>query len=320
MQDDTLLDLFPEIEPYATGYLDVGSGHQLYWEQSGNPDGVPVVLLHGGPGAGASPKHRRFFDPDHYRIIIFDQRGAGRSTPLGELKDNTLAHLIEDMEKLRAHLNVKKWHLFGGSWGSTLGLAYGVNYPENCLGMVLRGIFLFEQSEIDWFLHGMGKFYPEVRERFVGHIPENERDNLMEAYCKRLLETDDESVQMDAALQWCQYEGSCASMGGETEIIETPEERRHALTIARIEAHYFRNQVIAPENSLLKQAHKLAGVPGVIVHGRFDMICPIESAYKLHKAWPGSHMFIVPDAGHSSLDPGLRSRLIEASESMKRYG
>jgi len=206
-----LLDLFPEIKPYSSAFFPVGNGHELYWEQSGNPDGVPVVLLHGGPGGGTSPQQRRFFDPDHYRIILFDQRGAGRSPPFGSVEHNTRNDLIEDIERLRRHLSIDQWHVFGGSWGSTLALSYAARYPKSCRSLILSGIFLMEREEIDWFFYGIKSFFPEAWEQFAGHVPLGERDDLLNAYHKRLFSDDQEKAQ-DAAIHWCLYESACASL------------------------------------------------------------------------------------------------------------
>lgn len=311
-----LLDLFPAITPYSTGFLSVDDTHNLYWEQSGNPDGVPVVLLHGGPGAGATPTHRRYFDPDHYRIVIFDQRGAGRSHPHGSLENNTLAHLIEDIEALRRQLHVERWHVFGGSWGSTLAMAYAGQYPQRCLGLVLRGIFLCEQSELDWFLYDMRNVFPEAWEQFAGFVPSERHDKLLDEYYAALTGPD-EKRQMEAAIRWSLYEGACSSLFPNYETITTPEQKQHALALARIEAHYFKHQVIPPEKSLLHNIDKMRAIPTAIIHGRYDMICPLSTAYKLHQLWPEADYVVVPDAGHSAMDPPLRSRLIEATEHAK---
>lgn len=311
-----LLDLFPPISPYSTGFMEVNDIHSLYWEQSGNPDGVPVLLLHGGPGAGATPTHRRFFDPDHYRIIIFDQRGAGRSTPLGCLEDNTLADLVDDMERLRKRLNVERWHLFGGSWGSTLALAYSQQYPNRCISMILRGIFLLEQPEVDWFLYGMKMIFPEAWDQFAAVIPEEEHDDLLRSFHERLTSPDDKA-RMDAAIAWSLYEGACSSLLPNYETITTDEQKGHALALARIESHYFLKQVIAPENSLLLGIDKIRHIPSTIVHGRYDVICPIHTAHRLHAEWPEADYIVVPDGGHSALDPAIRSRLIEATENAR---
>ncbi|MGQ0527720.1 MAG: prolyl aminopeptidase [Alphaproteobacteria bacterium] len=312
-----LNDLFPAIAPYSTGFLAVDEIHNLYWEQSGNPEGVPVVLLHGGPGAGATPMHRRFFDPAHYRIVIYDQRGAGRSHPLGELRNNTSTLLVQDMEVLRKHLGIERWHIFGGSWGSTLALMYATQHPERCISLALRGIFLNEQSENDWFLNGIRNIFPEVWEQFVSIIPEAERGDLLDAYYKRLTGPNEKQA-MEAGIHWSLYESACSSLLANYETITTEDQKQHALALARIEAHYFKHEVIAPENSLLHKIDAIRSIPAVIVHGRYDVICPIATAHRLHQLWPEADYVIVPDAGHSALDPPLRSRLVEATENFKR--
>lgn len=311
-----LLDLFPPLTPYSSGFLGVDSIHNLYWEQSGKPDGVPILLLHGGPGAGATPTHRRFFDPDHYRIIIFDQRGAGRSHPLGSLEKNTTEHLLGDMEALRKHLKVERWHLFGGSWGSTLALHYAQRHPGRCLSMILRGIFLCEASEVEWFLYGMKTVFPEAWEQFAHFLPPEEQKDLLNAYYKRLTGPD-LHMQMQAAIRWALYEGACSSLLPNYETITTEEQKQHALAIARIEAHYFTHEVIPDEKSLMKRLDLLRPIPTTIIQGRYDMICPMEVAYRVHQLWPEADYIVVPDAGHSALDPPIRSRLIEATENYK---
>lgn len=310
------MDLFPPITPYSSGFLAADELHNLYWEQSGNPDGIPVVLLHGGPGAGATPTHRRFFDPDHYRIIIFDQRGCGRSHPLGCLEKNTTQNLIEDIERLRKHLNISRWHVFGGSWGSTLGMLYAARYPERCISMILRGIFLCEAAEIDWFLYGMRKIFPEAWEQFTNFLTPWEQKNILATYYTRLTGSDMEA-KMEAAIRWSLYEGACSSLMPNYETITTEDQKQQALAMARIEAHYFLHEVIPLKESLLTQIDKLRTIPTIIVQGRYDMICPIDVAYRLHQAWPEADYVVVADAGHSALDPPLRSRLIEATENFK---
>ncbi len=311
-----LLDFFPELKPYSSAFLSLGDGHEMYWEQSGNPDGVPIVLVHGGPGGGTSPIQRRFFDPDHYRIILFDQRGAGRSSPFGSVEKNTRTLLVEDMEKLRKHLSVPKWHIFGGSWGTTLALSYATTYPQHCTSMILSGIFLMEAEEIDWFFYGIKSFFPEAWEQFAHFIPETERGDLLSAYHKRLF-SGDAKTAMDAAIRWCLYESACSSLIPNYETITTEEQKSAVLTIARIECHYFKNEVISPKDSLLKQVDKFRAIPSIIINGRYDMLCPIHTAHKLHVAWPEADYVVVPDAGHSEQDPAIRSRLIEASENAK---
>jgi proline iminopeptidase len=311
-----LLDLFPPIAPYSTGFMAVDEPHELYWEQCGNPDGVPVVYLHGGPGAGCADSYRQFFDPDYYRIILFDQRGAGRSTPHCCLTDNTTEALVRDIEQLREHLSIDKWHVFGGSWGATLALSYAAEHPGRILSMVLRGIFLMEKQGIDWLLYDNKNVFPEAWEQFVSLIPEEERGDLLEAYYKRLT-GDDDKVKLEAAISWNLYESSCASLIPNYEIVTTDEQKAHALAISTIECHYFRNNLIQPENSLLNKVDRFRHIPSIIVQGRYDMVCPILSAHQLHNVWPEADYIVVPDGGHSALDPAIRSRLVEATETVK---
>lgn len=311
-----LLPLFPPLRPYSSGFLPLDHGHEMYWEQSGNPDGVPVVVLHGGPGGGTSPAQRQFFDPDYYRIILFDQRGAGLSSPLGEIKHNTTELLVNDMERLRGHLAIDKWHLFGGSWGSTLALFYASKHPDKCLGMILRAISLMEQNDIDWFFKGIKSFFPEAWEQFIQFLPEDQRGNPLDSYYQYLTGPDDK-LATDAAIHWCLYESACSSLIPNYETITRDDQKNHALALARIECHYFRNNVIPHEQSLLKQVDKFRSIPSVIVQGRYDAICPIETAHRLHQAWPEADYIVVQDGGHSSLDPAIRSRLIEATENAK---
>lgn len=309
-------ELFPPIDLFASGMLPVDDLHTLYWEQCGNPRGVPVVFLHGGPGAGASPTHRRFFDPHHYRIVIFDQRGAGRSTPLGEVRRNDTDLLIDDLEKLRRHLAIERWHLFGGSWGSTLALAYAQAHPQRCLGLMLRGIFLMRKPEIDWFLYQMRVIFPEAWLSFVSHIPPAERDDLLEAYWRRL-DAPEPAVRMAAARAWSIYEGACSSLLPSPELIAASGEDNHALGLARIEAHYFRANRFTPEDRLLRDLPRIRHLPAVIVQGRYDVVCPITTADGLHRAWPEADYRIVADAGHSAMEPGIRAALVQATERFK---
>ena len=309
-------ELYPDIEPFATGYLEVDSPHRIYWEVSGNPHGAPVVFLHGGPGAGASPMHRRFFDPEHYRIVIFDQRGAGRSRPHGELAGNTTPQLIGDMERLRTQLGLASWTVFGGSWGSTLALAYAQAHPDRCSALVLRGIFLCRKLEIDWFLYGMRHVYPEAWRKFSGYIPERERGDLLAAYARRLNDPS-AHVHMPAAHQWSAYEGSCSTLLPSPSTVAHFSNDNVALGLARIEAHYFQNNIFLPPDSLLASAEKLRGIPGFIVQGRYDMVCPMVSADDLHRAWPEAEYTVVPDAGHSAWEPGIAAQLVTAMEKLK---
>ncbi len=310
------MNLFPPIIPYATGRLQVDALHELYFEQCGNAEGRPVLFLHGGPGAGASPTHRRFFDPNHYRIVIFDQRGAGRSRPLGELRANTTAHLIDDIEALRVHLGIERWAVFGGSWGSTLAMAYAQAHAERVSALILRGIFLMHRDEIDWFLYGMGRIFPEAWERFAGFIPPEERGDLLAAYHHRLTEGT-AAAQRDAARAWSLYEGACSTLMPSPEVIAASGDMTHALGLARIEAHYFRDNLFEPEDKLLRDLDRLRHIPAVIVQGRYDMICPIHTADRLHRAWPEADYVIVPDAGHSTMEPGIRRALVAATERFK---
>jgi proline iminopeptidase len=309
-------ELYPDIEPYATGRLRLDGVHTMYWEQSGNPRGAPVLFLHGGPGAGASPAHRRFFDPAHYRIVIFDQRGAGRSTPLGELRDNTTPHLVADIERLREHLGIERWLVFGGSWGSTLALAYGEAHPGRCSGFILRGIFLCRAAEIEWFLYGLRNLFPEAWREFAGTIPAAERGDLLGAYYRRLTDPDP-GVHLPAARAWSTYEGRCSTLLPSPETVAYFAGDVVALGLARIEAHYFRHGIFLPENALLANVHRLRAIPCTIVQGRYDAVCPIVSADDLHQAWPEAEYLIVPDAGHSAWEPGISAELVRATERFK---
>jgi proline iminopeptidase len=310
-------ELYPEIEPYSAGMLDLDGVHRMYWEQSGNPQGAPVLFLHGGPGAGAAPAHRRFFDPRHYRIVIFDQRGAGRSTPLGELRNNTTPHLIADIERLRTHLGIENWLVFGGSWGSTLALAYGEAHPERCTGFILRGIFLCRRSEIDWFLYGLRTLFPEAWREFSGLIPENERGDLLAAYYRRLTDPDP-AIHIPAARAWSVYEGMCSTLLPSPETVAYFASDGVALGLARIEAHYFSHNIFLPENSLLENIGRLRHIPAVIIQGRYDAVCPIVTADEVHRAWPEAQYIVVPDAGHSAWEPGICAELVKATEKFKR--
>jgi proline iminopeptidase len=312
----TRTDLYPEITPYESGFLDLDSGHRMYWEQSGNPEGTPVLFFHGGPGAGSTSAHRRFFDPAHYRIVIFDQRGAGRSTPLGGIDNNTTLHLIADTERLREYLGIEKWLIFGGSWGSTLALAYGIAHPERCAGFVLRGIFLCRTQEIDWFLYGMRSIFPEAWSRFAGFLPGPERSDLLEHYYRRLTDPDPE-LHLPAARAWSSFEGACSTLLPSPETVAAFADDRVALGLARIEAHYFRHAIFLPENHLLSSVGTLRAIPCTIIQGRYDMVCPIVTADELHQAWPEAEYIVIPDAGHSAMETGIRAALIRATEGFK---
>lgn len=311
---DVNADFYPEIEPLQIGMLQLDQTHTMYWEESGNPRGVPVVFLHGGPGAGSSAQHRRFFDPDFYRIIIFDQRGAGRSTPLGELENNTTPHLIADIEQLRLHLNIDKWLVFGGSWGSTLALAYAEYHPDRCLSLILRGIFLCRKSEIDWFLMGLKNIFPEAWRKLTAPLSDNQKRDyrsILETYYKELTDKDP-AIHMPAARTWSIYEGSCSTLLPNDDIVSHFAGDVVALGLSRIEAHYFMHDIFLPENFLLDNVNKIRHIPTVIVQGRYDAVCPIVSADDLTQAWPEAKYIIVNDAGHSAFEPGIRSELIKA--------
>ncbi|MDR3440250.1 prolyl aminopeptidase [Telmatospirillum sp.] len=313
---ETAGELYPPLEPNHHGWLTVDSHHRLYWEESGNPDGLPVVFLHGGPGAGCASLHRRFFDPRRYRIVLFDQRGAGRSAPAADVSNNTTPLLIQDIETLRSHLRIERWLVFGGSWGSTLALAYGETHPDRCLGFILRGIFLFRPQEVDWFLHQMGRFFPEAGRRFRDYLPPDEQTDLLASYYRRLTDPSP-AVHMPAAQIWCAYEESCSRLLAE------PGDTRPspaALAMARIEAHYMAHAGFLEENQLLRDIHRLRKLPATIVQGRYDMVCPIASADDLAQAWPEATFQVIPDAGHSAMEPGVRAALVAATNRYRTLG
>ncbi len=311
--------LYPPIEPYASGMLEAHGVHRIYWETSGNPDGIPVLFVHGGPGSGTSPKQRQFFDPARYRIILFDQRGSGRSTPHGELADNTTPHLIADMEALRHALSIDSWLVFGGSWGSTLALAYAQAHPERCQGLLLRGIFLCRKSEIDWFLYGIRAFFPEAQRQLAEFIPAGERNDLLAAYHRRLTDPDP-AVHQPAAHQWATFEAACSTLLPNPELVTAFGSDHTALSLARIEAHYFVHDIFLPDNSLLANVTRLRTLPAIIVQGRYDAVCPIVSADELARAWPEAHYLVVPDAGHSAFEPGIARALVAACDRFAATG
>ena len=312
-----MAEIYPPIEPSAGGMLPLDAVHSMYWEECGNRQGIPAVFLHGGPGAGISAKHRRFFDPKAYRVILYDQRGAGRSTPLGELCDNTTPHLVADLETLRQYLGVERWLVFGGSWGSTLALAYAQAHPQHCLGLALRGIFLCRPGEIEWFMRGMGTVFPEAWHEFAGYLPPSERSDLLGNYYRRLV-CPDPDVHMPAARAWSRYEGACSTLLPDPETAAHFADDTVALGLARIEAHYFMHGAFVPEEGLLGASGRLQGIPGVIVQGRYDMVCPIVSAHELHSAWPKAVYRIIPDAGHSAWELGTLAALVEATDQFAR--
>lgn len=316
---ETPIDLFPPIEPYASGMLRVDEIHTLYWETCGNPKGVPVVFLHGGPGAGASATQRRFFDPSFWRIVVFDQRGAGRSTPLGELRNNTTDHLIRDIETLRAFLGIERWHVFGGSWGSTLALAYGQAHPARCLSFVLRGVCLLRQSEVSWFMSGMRTVFPEAWESFASFVPEEKRERLLDSYYE-ILTGPDGPQKTEAVRRWLNYETFCSNLlpAADPEPPLAPDD--HRLAMPAIEAHYFLRNRFAPDDALLRNIGQIRHIPAIIAQGRYDMVCPIATADELRRAWHEAAYWIVPNAGHSAMEPPLRVALVAATEKMKSIG
>jgi proline iminopeptidase len=310
----SMKDLYPPIEPIKSQMLSVDDDHRLYIEQVGHPDGIPVLFLHGGPGAGCEPYHRRFFNPEHYRVVLFDQRGCGHSTPHASLEANTTWDLVEDIEKIRRQLNIEQWLLFGGSWGSTLALAYAQAHPQRVTGMILRGIFLCRDEEIQWFYQsGASRVFPDYWEDFIAPIPPQERNDLLHAYYRRL-SGDNDIERMAAAKAWSVWEGRTASLHPNPAVVGFFSDPHTALSLARIECHYFVNHAFLRQNQLLLESHKLANIPGVIVQGRYDLICPMASAWELHQAWPGSELKVISDAGHSAAEPGIRAALIEATD------
>lgn len=307
--------LYPPLQPYRTGMLPVSDLHTLYFEESGNPEGKPVVFLHGGPGGGSLPSYRQFFDPQRWRIVIFDQRGCGRSTPHAELRQNTTWELVSDIEKLRSHLGIDQWVVFGGSWGSTLSLAYSQTHPDRCLGLILRGIFLLRRKEIQWFYQeGASYIFPDAWEQYLKPIPPEERGDLLSAYYRRLT-SEDESTRLEAARAWSVWEASTSRLFPDPGLMQRFGEDHFAAAFARIECHYFMNNgFFTPDDQLLRNVDKIRHLPAVIVQGRYDVVCPMLSAWELHRVWPEADLVIVPDAGHSMSEPGIQSALLEASD------
>ncbi len=308
-----MIKRFPDIRPYKTQFIAVTKPHQLYVEESGNPDGVPVLFVHGGPGGGTSATDRCFFDPEKYRIILFDQRGAGRSTPHALLDDNNTAALIDDIEVIRATLNVERWVVFGGSWGSTLGLLYAQQYPELVLGLILRGIFLCRDEDIQWFYQdGAGRIFPDYWQQYSQVIPEEERGDMVAAFYRRLT-GENELERMAAAKAWSIWEGHCATLHSNHEVVERFASPHMAMAMARIEAHFFINKAFIKPNQIVENAHRLKDIPGTIVHGRYDMVCPVNQAFALSDAWPSAKLEIIPDAGHASSERGITDALVRAT-------
>ncbi len=313
-------EYFPEIEPFKSEFLKVSEIHNIHVEQCGNPSGRPVLFLHGGPGGGVSPYHRRFFDPKFYRIILFDQRGSGQSTPAADLRENTTWDLVNDIEKIRAHLNIKDWIVFGGSWGSTLALAYAIKHADQVKGLILRGIFLTRPSEIKWFYQeGASQIFPDAWETYFNHIPANERHDFVTAYYKRLT-SENADERLAAARIWSQWEAATSRLYVDPKSIKEFDEPVLALQFARIECHYFtNNSFFETDNYLLENVSKIKQIPTTIVQGRYDVVCPMRSAWDLHRAFPEASLNIVADAGHSAGEPGITSALIEATEAFKKY-
>ena len=310
--------LYPEIEPYDRGKLRVSEMHELYYEQSGNPRGKPVVFLHGGPGGGTEPRHRRFFDPTVYRIVLLDQRGCGKSTPHASLVDNTTWHLVDDIEKLREHLGIERWQVFGGSWGSTLALAYAQKYRDRVSELVLRGIFTFAPDEMDWFYRtGTRVLFPDAYDDFVGALPKAERDDPVSSYHARLT-SGDMDVRAAAARAWSIWECRVATLLPDEDLVAHCDDASFSLAFSRIECHYFVNAgFLESPMQLLDQVGKIRDIPATIVHGRYDVICPMRNAWRLHRAWPESKLVIVADAGHSANEPGISRALIDATDAYR---
>jgi proline iminopeptidase len=308
-------ELYPALEPYRHGYLRVSDIHEIYYEESGNPAGKPAVFLHGGPGAGSDKRARQFFDPHHYRIVVFDQRGCGRSRPSASLVENTTWHLVADIERLRKHLNIERWLVFGGSWGSTLALAYSEAHPERVSEIVLRGIFLLRYAEIRWFYqHGASEIFPDAWEAYRDAIPLDERDDYLSAYHKRLTGTD-QRVALTAARAWSVWEAACSFLHSNVDNIKKWGEDQFALSVARIECHYFVNRgFLRSESQLIDDVPRIRNIPTTIVQGRYDVVCPATSAWDLHRAWPEADLRIVPDAGHSAFEPGNTHELVLATD------
>jgi proline iminopeptidase len=311
-------ELYPRIKPYATHSLAVETPHVLHVEECGTPEGIPVLFVHGGPGAGCSPWQRSFFDPEKYRIILFDQRGCGRSTPHAALEHNTTQALVADMERIREHLGITRWLLFGGSWGSTLSLVYAQTHSDTVLGLILRGIFLCRPAEIRWFYQdGASWVFPDYWQDFLKPVPERERHDMVGAYYK-LLTSDNELARMAAAKAWSKWEGRTSTLLPSKTVVDHFSEPHTALSIARIECHYFKHDTFLEPNQILRDAPRLAGTPGVIVQGRYDLVCPMTSAWELSRAWAGSELQVIPDAGHSALEPGIVDALVRATDAFAR--
>lgn len=311
---EALREFYPPVEPYETGRLEVGEGHEIYFERVGTPGAKPAVFLHGGPGGGISPDHRRLFDPARHDVLLFDQRGCGRSTPHASLVANTTWHLVADIERLRKHVGVERWLVFGGSWGSTLALAYAERHPERVSALVLRGIYTVTRAEIQWYYQfGVSEMFPEQWERFLAPIPPSERHDMVEAYRKRLTSSD-AAAQLEAARAWSLWEGSTITLMPNAELARVHDDANFALAFARLENHYFLHNCWLEEGQLLREAYRLEGIPGAIIHGRYDMPCPARYAYQLHKAWPEAAFHLIEGAGHAYTEPGILDQLIRATD------
>lgn len=316
----TFRQLYPPIEPYATGMLDVGDGHSIHYERVGRPGAKPALFLHGGPGGGCSPDHRRLFDPARYDLLLFDQRGCGRSTPHADLSANTTWHLVADIERLRELAGVEQWLVFGGSWGSTLALAYAETHPERVSELVLRGVYTATRAEIDWYYQwGVSQMFPDKWEGFVAPIPEGERSAMVAAYNRRLT-GDDPAVQLEAAKAWSLWEGETITLLPSAALSDQHGDDHFAIAFARIENHYFHHDCWLEPEQLLRDAGRLRGIPGVIVHGRYDMPCPLRYAWALHRAWPEADFHLIEGAGHAYSEPGILDRLIRATDSFAERG
>ena len=319
-------NLYPELEPFNKNWLKVDNLHQVYYEECGNPQGVPVVFLHGGPGSGCNPTQRRFFDPQHYRIILLDQRGCGRSLPVGEIKSNTTDDLVADIEQLRTHLSIDKWHVFGGSWGSTLALAYAIKHYKQVVSLILRGIFLSRPSELNWFLGDVQHFFPEVWHKLISYLPADKRSDVLNAYAE-LIFSCDIHINAAAAVEWNAFESAIMRLkpvendSSKEDVTKTAEqlkqEQATEVARARVQIHYIQNRCFIDGEALLNQAHLLANIPTIIVQGRYDMVCPPQTAWALHQAMPHAQFTMVADAGHSAMEPGVTSALIAATEQFK---
>lgn len=315
----SLHELYPAIAPYSTGTLEVSALHTIYFEQAGNPQGKPVIFLHGGPGGGIDPVYRRYFDPELWRIVLFDQRGCGRSTPHADLRENTTWDLVGDIEQIRLHLGIEQWAVFGGSWGSTLSLAYSQAHPDACTALILRGIFLLRQKELQWFYQaGASYLFPEAWEEYLKPIPPDEQSDLIAAYYKRLT-SGNQATRLEAARAWSIWEGSTSKLFPDYGLQERFGENQFAEAFARIECHYFVNKgFLETEDQLLRECDRIQHIPAVIVQGRYDVVCPMVSAWELHQALPQAELIVVPDAGHSMTEPGIRSALIRATDRFAR--